>query len=269
MIFGKPIDEIIRDRHSTRSYASKKVGQQIKDNVLELASQLSNPFDVNVRIEIIECTMGESVKLGTYGMISHAETFMVPIAKESSLANYAIGFNMEALVLYLTSISIGTCWLGGTFSRKNVLKLVDLQPNEYFPVISPIGYPSPKMSFKDSMVKKLSKSSARLPYEKIFFSGSFSKPLSPSDTLLSKCLECLRLAPSSQNKQPWRILLVGTDLHFFAVSDHKSLQINLGIAACHFTYAAFESNLPYHCEIFDAPILRHPEYVYCFTLVNE
>ncbi|MCX6554510.1 MAG: nitroreductase, partial [Candidatus Aminicenantes bacterium] len=65
-------------------------------------------------------------------------------------------------------------------------------------------------------------------------------------------LECVRLAPSASNRQPWRILQQDGAFHFFlsrdkaysAMMPHVDLQrIDLGIAMCHFQLSAAELGL--------------------------
>lgn len=68
-------------------------------------------------------------------------------------------------------------------------------------------------------------------------------------------LEMLRLAPSAVNKQPWRVVNVGKEFHFFEKhslgGENGSIdmqRIDVGIGICHFHLAAMERNLAGHFE---------------------
>lgn len=52
----------------------------------------------------------------------------------------ALGYELEALILYLAHLEIGSCWLGGTFNRKGFAKAMNIGEGEMFPIIIPYGY---------------------------------------------------------------------------------------------------------------------------------
>ena len=47
---------------------------------------------------------------------------------------------MESLILYATSLGLGTCWIGGTFKKGQFAKAIDLKGDEILPIVLPIGY---------------------------------------------------------------------------------------------------------------------------------
>lgn len=54
---------------------------------------------------------------------------------------------MEELILYATSLGLGTCWIGGTFKKGQFAKAMEVNQEEILPIISPIGYESENKSF--------------------------------------------------------------------------------------------------------------------------
>lgn len=56
----------------------------------------------------------------------------------------ALGYSFESLILYATSLGLGTCWLGGTFDHSGFASAMDLKEGYLFPAISPIGHFSGK-----------------------------------------------------------------------------------------------------------------------------
>ena len=53
-----------------------------------------------------------------------------------------------------------------------------LEEDEMMPCASPIGYIAKKMSLRESMMRKGVKADERLPFEELFFDGTFDKPMS-------------------------------------------------------------------------------------------
>ena len=127
---------------------------------------------------------------------------------------------------------------------------MEVGPSEVMPVASPVGYPAAKLSLRESMMRKAIKSDERLPFSRVFFSGSFGTPLSPSDAgRFEEPLQMLRLAPSATNKQPWRAVVDGDTVHFFEEHSLKDSalgdiqKVDMGIALSHFLLTAQERGL--------------------------
>lgn len=72
----------------------------------------------------------------------------------------------------------------------------------------------------------------------------FSTPLTKDDAKeFFEPLEMIRLAPSSVNKQPWRVIKENNEIHFYFANSKNSTIIDMGIALCHFHLTAMENNL--------------------------
>ena len=127
---------------------------------------------------------------------------------------------------------------------------MEVGPDEVMPVASPVGLPAAKLSLREKAMRKAIKSDERLPFEQLFFTGDFDKPLSPSDAgVFETPLQMLRLAPSATNKQPWRSVLDGNAIHFYEEHSLKESalgdiqKVDLGIALSHFWLTAQEQGL--------------------------
>ncbi|MFA9377832.1 MAG: nitroreductase family protein [Lachnotalea sp.] len=118
-------------------------------------------------------------KLGTYGVIKGSQNYIGATVAKKKLAMEALGYEFEKLILYLTSLNIGTCWLGGTFNRGSFANALEVNANEIFPIVSPFGYAASKRRLADALVRKIAKSDQREPWNKLFFSKNF-------DTILEK-----------------------------------------------------------------------------------
>jgi hypothetical protein len=75
--FNRPLEEIVRERKSVRTYSAKALTEDERKSLEEYMARLFNPFSAKVRFKFIESeTAAEGVKLGTYGMIAGADTYI-------------------------------------------------------------------------------------------------------------------------------------------------------------------------------------------------
>ena len=192
--------------------------------------------------------------LGTYGFIKGATAFIVGAIKPGDSGDMEdYGYLLERAVLEATDLGLGTCWLGGTFTRSSFAKRIGARPDEVIPAVVAAGYPA-EGSHKH-WVRRSAGSEHRLPFERLFFEDSPSTPLDPHLTAgLADMLEVVRWAPSASNKQPWRLVRRGRSWHFYLqrtkgygkgvfsslVLKADLQRVDMGIAMCHFELAARE-----------------------------
>ncbi len=246
------LKDAVTKRYSVRTYDKRPLDKALKEKILSYAKQLQNPLGPKMRVQFIEKeTAANGEKLGTYGIIKGAKTYLGVTIPNEEFAPEALGYDFEQLVLYATSLGLGTCWLGGTFNRSAFTAAMEIRDGEIFPILSPIGYPAEKKSFTEQMMRRSIKADARLPWEELFFKKDFGTPLKPEEAGgYQYPLEMLRLAPSAVNKQPWRVVVTDEAVHFFekhslgAEAGGVDMQrIDVGIGICHFNLAAQEQNM--------------------------
>ncbi|MFV0578930.1 MAG: nitroreductase family protein [Fusobacterium ulcerans] len=247
-----PIEETINKRVSVRTYQPKQLSISDKKKITDEIELLSNPFDEKVRIHIIEKEDGTNTeKLGTYGVIKGAKTYLGVTVSKSEKGLLAAGFQLENLVLYATYLELGTVWLAATFNREQFGNAIDVQKDEIFPAISPIGYPTEKRSVTESIMRKTMNSNNRKPWAELFFNEEFGKVLTEEDAgEYAKSLEMLRKAPSAKNAQPWRVLKNNKGYHFFETHNEKTSDdekmikiVDVGIGLSHFYQMALDKGL--------------------------
>lgn len=263
-----PIEETVKKRHSVRSYLERPVSADQKEQIQTYIAGLSNPFSMEVSFHLLENKPSASgEKLGTYGMIKGASDFVGASVAPGELGLEALGYSFEQLILYLTSLGLGTCWLGGTFDRSGFAAAMKLKKGDLFPAISPIGYSQEKRRVMDSMARWIAKSDQRLSWNTMFFKGDFSHTLTQAEAgEYAFSLEMLRLAPSAGNKQPWRVVQDRDTYHFYEMRSMKDNKLGIdiqrtdvGIGACHFHLAAQERNLPGLFVKLSEPEIQKPE----------
>lgn len=245
------VKDAVTKRYSVRTFDKKPVEQEIKKKIFSYADSLQNPLGPKIKIQFIEKeTTSNGEKLGTYGVIKGANLYVGVTIPDEKYALEALGYDFEQLVLYATSLGLGTCWLGGTFNRSAFASAMEIKEDEIFPILSPLGYPAQKKSITEQIMRKSIKADGRLPWKELFFKDNFETSLSVEEAGDYRFpLEMLRLAPSAVNKQPWRVVVDKKGFHFFEKhslgGEHGSIdmqRIDVGIGICHFHLAALEKN---------------------------
>ena len=156
----------------------------------------------------------------------------------------------KKLFALLLAACVGTVMLAATLSRETFEKAMELQEDEVLPCVSPIGCPAEKRSIRESMMRKAIKADDRLPFDRLFFDGSFDQSLSCQNAgSIADCLQMVRLAPSAGNKQPWRAVMQGRTVPFYELKSMKDSplgdiqKVDVGIALSHFDLTAQEKGI--------------------------
>ncbi len=243
------VTDIIRERKSVRSYSGVPLDVEHIADIKEYVSGLPQPLGGRARVETVSRDVGSGgVKLGTYGMISGASDFLVLIYEDGPMAAENAGYLFERVILYCTEKGLGTCWLGGTFKKSGFTAHVEVVDNELLRIVSPVGYPASGTGFRDRIIRAGVGSDRRKPFGELFFDRVSGKPLErggPYDTPL----EMVRLAPSANNSQPWRIMVDETGAHFCFLQKSRLTDIDMGIAMSHFELACREAGIAGKYEI--------------------
>lgn len=244
--FNKPINEIIKKRHSVRSYENTGIPKGVKEKLEAYLDEINNsvgPFGGKVKIKLVEKDdTNKAIKLGTYGVIKGANYYLAVAYKKSNYDLEDLGFLFEKVILYCTSLGLGTVWLGGTFNKGNFEKAMELKEDELLPIVSPVGIEGEKKSILARMFG--SNTFKRKDFAQVFFNENFDTSLTHEEAKeYSEVLEMVRLAPSAMNKQPWRILKDGNVYHIYSEGKSEMSRIDIGICICHFYLAAKEKGL--------------------------
>jgi len=257
--FSNPIREIIPKRYSCRTYVRTAIDGQTQSLLRAMiAAQRQGPLGGWARFELTageEGDLSELKGLGTYGFISGATGYIVGATSQDARHLEDFGYLMEAIILYATDLGLGTCWLGGTFTKTSFGHKIAVSKDELVPSVVSVGYIAPKPRRLERLIRRGAHGDRRLAWDKLFFEGDYGTPLSREATDgYATALEMLRKAPSASNKQPWRVVKDGKRWHFFlqrtpgyregrlvrltTVADLQ--RIDMGIAMCHFELTARE-----------------------------
>ena len=280
-LFGEPVVEIIRRRRSVRTYSKLPVPADVKERLHQYFQQLEGPFQVGIRFELLDklaIRADAKIKLRTYGVIQGASSFIAAAVEKKEHNLEQLGYIFENLILYLTSLGLGTCWMAATFNRSQFSKAMRIGTDAILPIVTPIGYASGIRSPIDTLMKPFPAVKMRKAWNKLFFKNSFNTLLEGADAgAYAMPLEMVRLAPSASNKQPWRIVKEDGSFHFYLAHDaiysyrykYDIQKIDMGIAMFHFQCTASEAGLKGRWEI-QTPVSKNvpEELEYIITWIS-
>ncbi len=268
--FAHPIRELVRARISIRRYTGEPLSGPAREELERACSLLRRgPLGGECRFVLLQLAGGRAAgstpagagaapdgprRLGTYGMIRGARTFLAGAVHSADRALEDFGYLLELLVLKATDLGLGTCWLGGTFDRSAFARAIGLEKGELLPAVSPVGLSAERRDLLEQVIRFGAGSARRRPWAVLFFDGRWGQPLGAQEAgAYAEPLEALRLAPSASNRQPWRILRKerGGPFHLFlrrtpgyGLAAGSDLQrLDMGIAMAHFDLAAAEAGL--------------------------
>ena len=274
------IEEAVIKRYSVRNYMEQEIEEDKRKAIEAFVASLDNPFGKKVNFYFLDNKdIKDEKNLGTYGVIKGARQYIGTTIKPEPMALEALGYELEAVILYLAHLGIGTCWLGGSFNRKGFAKAMNIKEDELFPSITPYGYAASKKHFQEAIMRKMIRADKRKEWGELFYKNDFQSQLTKEEAKeMEFPLEMVRLGPSASNKQPWRVLLKDNVCHFYeykepGYSDRLSFdvqRIDMGIAAAHFDFAVKEKGLKGCFDTTAKPDLKpldHMEYV--FSWIRE
>jgi nitroreductase len=277
MAYSRSVTEIIRQRFSCRAYLDKPIDAQTLGKLQgEMDLWKTGPLGSALRFKMVAATEDDrsSLKgLGTYGSIKKSQGFIVGAVSKSPKDIEDYGYVLERLVLLATDLGLGSCWLGGSFTKSGFANKIEANPNELVPAVISLGYIENIEKAKNGFVRKASGGHNRIPWEQQFFNETFNVPVTVEQAgRYENALEMVRLGPSASNKQAWRIVKKGDAWHFYL---HRSKgyggflfkllkiadiqRLDMGIAMCHFELTARQLDVPGAWTIMDPKIEKPDE----------
>ena len=257
-----PYTDLIQRRFSCRKYDRNPVTDEKRDKLTAFLDDIpKSPFGTHPRFGLVAAQESDSQALrglGTYGFIRNPAGFVVGAMTpaEYNLEDY--GYLFEMILLYATALNLGTCWLGGTFTKSRFAEKVQPNVDETMPAIAAIGEFAEKEQKRAGWVSQIAGSHKRLKWEQLFSNVILGQPLYRSEAgPYARPLEMVQIAPSASNKQPWRIVKSGDFWRFYlrrtaGYSDDPlkrylgladMQRIDMGIAMCHFELTTRELGL--------------------------
>lgn len=234
--------------------------EKIKDQVATLP-QLKCSSDT--KLHFITDGTEMTGKLSSLGQIKAPHYILVTGTRDAACLVSA-GYTTEYLVLYLTSLGIGTSYMGSVIDRVTATQL--LGSGLISDIFTTVAF-GPSRNVHE--VYREEKTIRREPLDSLILNGEPT----PDQRII---LEAARLAPSFRNGQNWRfeldddlILLYQENVprfgnKFFTETGY----FDMGIALAHIEIAA--THLGYECEMYhNQQTTGHPEYIQTVKLKKD
>ncbi|MEE4274547.1 MAG: nitroreductase family protein [Thermoleophilia bacterium] len=214
----EPAGELIARRYSCRTYQERPIEERDRHRLTAfMESRRFGPLGSEARFGLIAAEPDDRRalrRLGTYGFIKGATGFVVGAVRHGPKDLEDYGYLLEEVILYATALGLGTCWLGGTFTRSTfVRRFGGLQRDETMPAVVATGYPADDGAER---IRQREEGDRRMPAAELFFDGRWGEPLELEKAAAGdqaepypRALEAVRMGPSATNKQPWRVVRGG------------------------------------------------------------
>lgn len=219
--FIKLYDSIFR-RRSVRDYSFEDLPEEKLSEAKEIVQSLE-ALDPSVDLRFHLIKEGKpfleqiSGVIGNYGKV-RAPHYLAVTGERKEGRFRGVGYIGEQIVLYLTNLDIGTCWIGKGVTDEILSRFIKLPEDHTFTALVAFGFPEGKEQLKKRNRWK------RKELSDLIIDGKMDDLPSP----WNRILEAARVAPSAANSQPWRFLVREDLLHLYTVKRNRLTNLVTG-----------------------------------------
>ncbi|MCH5238034.1 MAG: hypothetical protein J1E95_09585 [Muribaculaceae bacterium] len=248
--------QAMKERRSVRSFNGAPLDEKSVSELRKAIEESYTLFGGDVTIRLKSFNLEGDFRPSTYGVIKGASDFFLMGIGDNEESALTAGFQFEQVVLKAWQMGFGTCWIAGTFKGSQFDEKEKWPDGESLKIICPVGV-AEKPRLMEKMMRLTIGSNNRKPFSELFFEDDFRKSLNPENKF-AEALGMLRLAPSSTNSQPWRVLVNGDKVMFYYKFKYPFVTIiDCGIGICHFyeteRYNGFDGHFKKETDYPSAP----------------
>jgi nitroreductase len=211
------IMDIIRARHSVRSYLDKPIEENLKEKIRAEADAVNAESGLRF-VPVFDEPLAFAGMLARYGSFKGCRNYIVAIGKKDD--DERIGYFGERLVLFLQGLGLNSCWVALTYNKRKVD--VEAQEGNKIHVVIAMGYGDGcGVSHKNAPKEKLCE--VKVGYEPEWFTVA---------------MEAAMLAPTALNHQKFRITLESDGTVSARALIAPYADMDLGIVKYHFELGA-------------------------------
>lgn len=234
--------EAVHTRYSQQKYMDKKIKAFTLKSLEKKIENLNEEYP-EVRLKLVKDSIKEILPAlkGKYGNFTDSPAFMAFIINDNGEKSWTkMGYIGEAAILEVTSLGLGSCWIGGRYNPERSKLKLNLKTGERLVAVSPIGYSSENYNLTRHFISKLFPHRDRKDIKVLCPDGY--DPDWPG--WVKNAIKLGSYAPSRLNRQPWRFyygadkLIV--DCHQEALA-YKRLEC--GIALLHLEIGALDGGV--------------------------
>ncbi|HPE90045.1 MAG TPA: nitroreductase family protein [Spirochaetales bacterium] len=213
--------EAMAARHSVRSYTDAPIEGAVLEALTASIAEVNRASGLAVELSL-DGGKAFANLLGRYGKFEGVRGLFVIKGRKSKDLGLRAGYWGERLVLEATALGLGTCWVGGTYSKRGVA----VGPGEELVCVVTVGYAAaPGRPHRTKTIE------AFVP------GGIAGKP-----AWFVSGVEAAMLAPTALNQQKFSFALDGNVVDARVSGLGVLTDIDLGIARLHFELGAGAEN---------------------------
>lgn len=216
----------IENRVSRRKFEKEPITSREKESIISLIHQLNEASGLTMAF--MEDGSGAFEKLRkSYGLFTNVRSLILMKGKKDDKdLKEKVGYYGEDLVLAITDLGLGTCWVGGSFDRDELL----VDNGEELACVVVVGkVESP--SLKEKMMRSAMHRKIKSMEERIISDQ-------PLPQWVQNGMKAVLFAPSAKNTQKVMFKYENDILSAQIADDYAMDMIDLGIAKKHFDIEA-------------------------------
>lgn len=207
--------EIMKQRHSVRSFQDKKIEEEKRAALTQLVAQINEKSGLDIQACFDEPEAFDTF-LAHYGKFEGVTNYVVLIGKKGM--DEEIGYFGEQIVLRAQQLGLNTCWVALTYGKKKTK--VAMKKGEKIYCTLALGYGKTQgVAHKSKSAQQVSNASDQTP------------------DWFNKGVEAALLAPTAMNQQKFKFIYNNKKVTAKSGTGFYT-KIDLGIAKCHFELAA-------------------------------
>ena len=166
--------------------------------------------------------------------------------RELAFLKEKVGYYGEQLILKVTELGLGSCWVGGTFDRRSAV--FEPSPEEEIVCVVPIGKVA-QSSRKERMIRGVIHRKSKTIEEMV----RADRPLSEEER---QAMQLVQLAPTAKNTQKPVFIFAGDKIYAGVADDEPFDLVDLGICKLHFEIGMKQLFLQGHFEFGNGSIYK-------------
>lgn len=216
----------IEKRVSRRKFEEEMITNWEKEKIISLINQLNEASGLTMKF--MEDGSGAFQKLRkSYGLFTNVRSLILMKGKKDDKnLKEKVGYYGEDLVLAVTDLGLGTCWVGGTFD-KDELTVNDSEELACVVVVGKVAAPS----IKEKIMRSATHRKVKSMEERIISNQ-------PLPQWVQNGMKAVLLAPSAKNTQKAIFKYENNIVSAQIADDYAMDLIDLGIAKKHFELEA-------------------------------
>ncbi|MCM1370175.1 MAG: hypothetical protein NC204_07365 [Candidatus Amulumruptor caecigallinarius] len=227
----------LQRRHSVRNYSETPLKGSLLNTLKAVVTDI-NSHEAGLNFQLITDDPAPFKGfMKSYGFFSGVNNYLAAVIDPAfDHAEERAGYCAEQFVMKAVKLGLGTCFVGGTFSRKDCS--VQIRVYEKIPFVVTVGYPAEKVGLVSALAERMIHRNSKKPRD--FFSGTAEQyeMLRREYDWFEPAIQAVALAPSALNKQPVRIGCIETGgklkLAAYAINSSQYSDVELGIAKYNF-----------------------------------